>query len=253
MRLGVCQMGKNKLHASILAGGKGTRMHSELPKCAYPFCGKPMISYIINSCKQAHIDDIVVVVGYKSEDLIKCLPDDVRYVKQLEQLGTGHATKCAKELLEGEDGLTLIFPGDMPTIDCETITNLINTHINDGNVLTDITTIFDDPKQYGRIVRENGHIKKIVEFKDCTEEQKKIKEINVALYCIDNKVLFNTLDLINNDNNAHEYYLTDIVEILGKNNKVDAYIAPNDYRLVGINDLDTLKVVEEAYMKYHKD
>ncbi|MBP5407997.1 MAG: NTP transferase domain-containing protein [Bacilli bacterium] len=240
-----------KLHAIILAGGKGTRMHSDMPKCAYPFCGKPMISYIISSCKEAHIDDIIVVVGYKHEELIKCLPNDVRYVLQEEQLGTGHATKCAKKYLENEDGLTLIFPGDMPTIDCETITNLINTHIKDKNVLTDITTIFEDPKQYGRIERENGQIRRIVEFKDCNEEQKKIKEINVALYCIDNKVLFNTLDLIKNDNNAKEYYLTDIVEILGKDNRVDAYIAPNDYRLVGINDLETLKVVEEEYKKHH--
>ena len=240
------------LHAIILAGGKGTRMKSDLPKCAYPFCGKPMISYIIESCKQANIKDIIVVVGYKSEELIKCLPSDVRYVKQEEQLGTGHATLCAAPLLKDEDGLTLIFPGDMPMIDKETIENLIERHIKDNNVLTDVTSIYEDPKAYGRIVRKNGQIEKIVEFKDCNEEQKEIKEINIALYCIDNKILFDNLDKIKNNNNANEYYLTDLVEILAKDYRVDAYIAPDDYRLVGINDVDTLKQVEEAYLKHKK-
>ena len=239
-----------ELHAIILAGGKGTRMHSDMPKCAYPFCGKPMINYIIDSCKQANIEDIIVVVGYKAEELIKCLPDSVRYVTQHEQLGTGHAAMCARDLLEGKDGLTLIFPGDMPLIDKETITNLIETHKRDKNALTDITIILDDPGAYGRIERENGQIKRIVEFKDCNEAQKQIKEINVALYCVDNKLLFDAIDKIGNNNNAKEYYLTDIVEILARDHKVDAYIAPNDYRLLGINDLETLAKVEAEYKKH---
>lgn len=240
----------DNLHAIILAGGKGTRMHSDMPKCAYPFCGKPMINYIIDSCEQSNIKDIIVVVGYKAEELIKCLPSNVKYVTQHEQLGTGHAAMCARELLEGKDGLTLIFPGDMPLIDKETITNLIETHKRDKNALTDITIILDDPAAYGRIVRENDQIKKIVEFKDCTDEQKLIKEINVALYCVDNKLLFDAIDKIKNNNNANEYYLTDIVEILARDHKVDAYIAPNDYRLLGINDLETLAKVEEEYKKH---
>ena len=241
-----------ELHAIILAGGKGTRMHSDLPKCAYPFCGKPMINYIIESCKGANIEDIIVVVGYKAEEIIKCLPKDVKYVFQAEQLGTGHATKCTYPLLKEKEGITLVFPGDMPLIDTETINNLIETHKKEKNVLTDITIILDDPAAYGRIVRKNGQISKIVEFKDCTEEEKKIKEINVALYAIDNKLLFENLDQIQNNNNAGEYYLTDLVEILAKKYKVDAYVAPNDYRLLGINDLETLAKVEKEYLKHKK-
>ena len=240
---------KNKLHAIILAGGKGTRMHSELPKCAYPFCGKPMINYIIDACKEANIEDIIVVVGYKSEILVECLPGDVKWVKQEEQLGTGHACKCAYPLLKDEDGITLVFPGDMPLIDLETINNMINTHVEQQNVLTALTTIYDDPKAYGRIYRENGQIKKIVEFKDCNEDQKKIKEINVALYCVDNKMLFEAIDKISNNNNSNEYYLTDIVEILGKDHRVDAYIAPADYRLNGFNDVESLQAAEKEYLK----
>ncbi len=240
------------LHAIILAGGKGTRMKSELPKCAYPFLGKPMIQYIIESCKQAGINDIVTIVGYKADILKECLPADVKTAVQTEQLGTGHAAKCAEDLLIGKSGLTLIFPGDMPLIEPEQIKGLINEHIKHKNDLTVVTAVIDDAKSYGRIYRENGKIKRIVEFKDCNEEQKKIKEFNVALYCVDNKLLFETLDKINNNNNAAEYYLTDIVEILGENYNVDSYVVPNDYRVQGFNDVESLKIAELEYLNAHK-
>lgn len=241
-----------KLNAIILAAGKGTRMKSDLPKCAYPFCGKPMVSYILESCNEAGIDNIVCVVGYKKEEMIKVLPQKVKVAFQNEQLGTGHATKCAYELLKNEEGLTLIFPGDMPLIESDTIKKLIDNHINNKNALTLVTTILDDPKAYGRIYRENGNVKKIVEFKDCDEEQKKIKEINVALYCLDNQLLFKAIEQIGNSNNANEYYLTDIVEIIGKDKKVDTFVVENDYKLTGINDVDTLKEIEKLYLANQK-
>lgn len=238
-----------KLNAIILAAGKGTRMKSDLPKCAYPFCGKPMVSYILDSCKKAGIDNIVCIVGYKKEEMMKVLPADVKVAYQSEQLGTGHATKCAYDALKDEDGLTLIFPGDMPLIDSQTIKELVENHIQNQNALTVVTTILDDPKSYGRIYRENGNVKKIIEFKDCTEEQKQIKEINVALYCVDNKLLFESLEGISNNNKANEYYLTDIIEIIGKDKKVDTFVVENDYRLTGINDLETLAETEKAYLE----
>lgn len=236
------------LHAIVLAAGKGTRMKTELPKCAYPFCGKPMVNYIIENCLKAGINDIIAVVGYKSEVLIECLPKYVKHVIQEEQLGTGHATKCTEELLKDKDGLTIIFPGDMPLIDAKTINGLIEQHIKDNNVLTVVTTILDNPKSYGRIYRENGKIKRIIEFKDCTEEDKKINEINVGLYCVDNKKLFESLNKVKNNNKANEYYLTDIVEILGNEFNVDSYIVENTYKLTGINDLETLQNTEKCYL-----
>lgn len=238
-----------KLNAIILAAGKGTRMKSDLPKCAYPFCGKPMVNYIIESCKEAGVENIVCIVGYKKDEMIKILPDGVKYAVQEEQLGTGHATKCAYELLKDEEGLTLIFPGDMPLISAETIKALVETHKKNQNALTIVTTILDDPKAYGRIYRENGLVKKIIEFKDCDEEQKLIKEINVALYSIDNKLLFESLKGISNANKANEYYLTDIIEIIGKDKKVDTFVVENDYRLTGINDVETLKEIEKLYLE----
>ena len=236
-------------HAIILAAGKGTRMHTDLPKCAYPFLGKPMVSYIIESLKKAGIKEIITVVGYKKEDLIKCLPNDVKVAVQTEQLGTGHAVMAAKDSLSSLDGITLIFPGDMPLIDCDTINSLVKEHLDKKNALTVVTTVLDDALKYGRIYRENGHIKKIVEFKDCTPEQLEIKEINSGLFCVDTKVLFEALKKVQNHNNQHEYYLTDIVEIIGRDHQVDSVVIKDGFILTGINDLDALAEAEAIYLK----
>ena len=236
-------------HAIILAAGKGTRMHTDLPKCAYPFLGKPMVSYIIESLKKAGIKEIITVVGYKKEDLIKCLPNDVKVAVQTEQLGTGHAVMAAKDSLSSLDGITLIFPGDMPLIDCDTINSLVKEHLDKKNALTVVTTVLDDALKYGRIYRENGHIKKIVEFKDCTPEQLEIKEINSGLFCVDTKILFEALKKVQNHNNQHEYYLTDIVEIIGRDHQVDSVVIKDGFILTGINDLDALAEAEAIYLK----
>lgn len=238
-----------KINAIILAAGRGTRMKSELPKCAYPVCGKPMISYILDACKNANVDDICVVVGHKKEVFEEMLKGTVSFAYQEEQLGTGHAIKCAKEFYQNKEGITLIFPGDMPLIDTDTIKGLIANHLENKNDLTVVTTIVDDPFGYGRIYKENSQIIKIIEEKEATLVEKEIKEINTGLYCINTNLLFSSVDLIKNDNNKGEYYLTDIVEILGKIKKVNSYIVPFDFKLTGINDVMTLKKVEEEYQQ----
>lgn len=235
--------------AIILAAGKGTRMKSELPKCVYPFFGKPMITYIIHSCKKAGIDDICVIVGHKKEIIKNILHDDVEYAYQEEQLGTGNAVKCANEFYSTRTGITLIFPGDMPLVDSKTIEDLINQHIESGNDLTVVTTIVNNPTGYGRIVRKSGQVKKIVEEKDATCSQKDIKEINTGLYCINTELLDETLGKIKNNNAKNEYYLTDIVEILGSTKKVNSFVVDEDFRLTGINDLFTLSQVEKQYQQ----
>lgn len=237
------------INAIILAAGKGTRMKSELPKCAYPICGKPMISYILDACRNANVNDICVIVGHKKEVFEEMLKDTVIFAYQNEQLGTGHAVKCAKDFYQNKNGITLIFPGDMPLIDSNTIKGLIANHLENKNDLTVVTTIVDDPFGYGRIYKENSQIIKIVEEKEANPSEKEIKEINTGLYCINTNLLLSSIEQIKNDNNKGEYYLTDIVEILGKTNKVNSYIVPFDIKLTGINDLDTLSKVEEAYKK----
>ena len=124
-------------NAIILAAGKGTRMKSDLPKCVFPFFGKPMITYIINSCHKAGIEDICVVVGHKKEEIMKILNNTVEYACQEEQLGTGHAVLCAKDFYSNKDGVTLIFPGDMPLIDYHTINDLVNQQKADKKAVED--------------------------------------------------------------------------------------------------------------------
>lgn len=238
------------INAIILAAGKGTRMKSELPKCAYPLCGKPMIEYIVDSCKKANVNDICVVVGHKKEIIKEILKNKVIYAYQEQQLGTGHAIKCAKEFYQNKDGITLIFPGDMPLITSDIIEDLINTHLTNKNDLTVVTTIVDNPYSYGRIYKKNNQIVKIIEEKEATDEEKKINEINTGLYCINTQLLNNTLDEIKNKNTKGEYYLTDIIEILSSTNKVSSYIVESTFKIVGINDLGTLKDVEEEYKQY---
>ena len=238
-------------NAIILAAGKGTRMLSELPKCAYPFYGKPMIVYIINMCKKIQIDDICVVVGHKKESIENLLQDKVKYAYQKEQLGTANAVLAAKDFLEKHnEGITLIFPGDMPLIDGDVINNLIREHIENNNDLTILTTQIKNPTGYGRIIRQDGQIIKIIEEKDADDSVKAINEINTGLYCITTNLLEKALSKVDNNNNKGEHYLTDIVKILSGDKKVNAYLTEYDFKLTGINDLYTLSLVEKEYQKY---
>ena len=238
-------------NAIILAAGKGTRMLSELPKCAYPFYCKPMIVYIINMCKKIQIDDICVVVGHKKESIENLLQDKVKYAYQKEQLGTANAVLAAKDFLEKHnEGITLIFPGDMPLIDGDVINNLIREHIENNNDLTILTTQIKNPTGYGRIIRQDGQIIKIIEEKDADDSVKAINEINTGLYCITTNLLEKALSKVDNNNNKGEYYLTDIVKILSGDKKVKAYLTEYDFKLTGINDLYTLSLVEKEYQKY---
>lgn len=240
-------------YAMILAAGKGTRMHSELPKCAYPFCNKPMIVWIVEGLKKASINDIVVVVGYKKEQIKEVLKDSVTYSEQVEQKGTGDAAKCTKEYFKDKEGICIILPGDAPLVDDVIINSLINTHATNHNALTIVSMIVNSDSYYGRIYREKGQVKRIIEAKDCTEEQLKIREVNSGLYCVDIKLLFDALDKINDNNKSHEYYLTDIIDIIGKNHKVDTYVVEEkeSYKLIGINDIENLKRAEEIFKVHH--
>ena len=182
----------------ILAAGKGTRMKSELPKCACPILGKPMIKYLVDACIDAGIDNIIVVVGYKKEIIKEVLKDypNIYYAYQEEQLGTGHACMVTKELLSSVNGTTVIVPGDMPLVGKDNLINILNYHEENNLAMTILSSIFDNPFSYGRIVRNsNNNVTAIVEEKECTKEQKLIKEINTGLYAVDNKTLFESLKL----------------------------------------------------------
>lgn len=221
--------------AIVLAAGKGTRMKSALNKVMHPVSNKPMIGHIISSLKKCDVENIVVVVGHGAESVKEYLKDSVQYALQEPQLGTGHAVMQA-EAIKDLDGDTIILCGDGPLIQPETIERALEA--NRDSALTVLTSVLKDGEKYGRIVRdENGHVEKIVEAKDCSNEELEIKEINTGIFCFKNKLLFEGLKEIKNDNVQNEYYLTDLVEIFNKKGYiVNAMIVEDPEETMGVND-----------------
>lgn len=225
----------------ILAAGLGTRMNQELPKCVCLLKNKPMIKYLVETCEQLNPEEIIIVVGYKKEKVMEVIGDNVTYIHQPKQLGTADALKCCHSYLSSYEGELLIIPGDTPLVPLEVLQMFIKRH--QKRTLTILTTKVENPSGLGRIKRDrDNNILKIIEEDEISDEDRKITEVNTGIYLINSKILFNNLDKIDNNNNKQEYYLTDIVEKI--NGKKDAYMVDFDYRLQGINDLQTLKRVE---------
>ena len=234
-----------KNYAIILAAGKGTRMKTELPKCAFPILKKPMIEYILEHVEKSVIDETTLVVGHKKEVFTSMIGDSVEYCYQEQQLGTGHAVKVCEDIMGQKSGNTIILLGDMPLVDYKVMNLVIEQHEKSGNDLTVVTTDYDNPKGYGRIIRnENGNISRIIEHRDCTDEQKRIKEVNTGIYVVDNKMLFEAVNKIQINERKGEYYLTDIVEIIRKDGLVGAFKLWDNEKVMGINDLYTVSIAE---------
>jgi len=235
-----------KNYAIVLAAGKGTRMRTELPKCAYPILKKPMIECILEAIEESVIEETTLVVGHQKEIFYDMLEDRVQFVTQEEQLGTGHAVLMAKDILADKEGTTIIMLGDMPLVDKKVIDKMFRYHNDRNNDLTVLTASFDNPKGYGRIVRnEDGIIESIVEQNDCTREQKLIKEVNTGIYVVDNKLLFEAVDKIKVNDKKNEYYLTDIIEIMQSNYRVGTFELWDTQKVMGINDLYSVSIAEK--------
>ncbi len=234
--------------AIILAGGKGTRMKSDRPKCLIPLLGKPMISYLIKTLKDMDIDKIYVVVSYKKEMVKENIKERVIFVEQRKPLGTADAVKSCKKEIENMNDNILILAADMPLIKKEVLLELIKKHIVNNNDLTVLSTTIDNPSGLGRIIRKNNKVIKIVEEKELSKKEN-TNEVNTSVYCIKSKVLINNIDRITNHNQSKEYYFTDIVEILSEDYKIDVYNTHYTYHLQGINDFKTLKELENKMVE----
>ena len=233
--------------ALVLAAGQGKRIKSDLPKVLHKVCGKEMVKHVIDSIRKSGIDDVNVIVG-KGAELVKERTSDrnVSYSLQEEQLGTGHAVKCAEDFLKDKKGVVAVFAGDTPLIKQSTIEKLFNEHIENKNAATVLTSMVEDPTGYGRIVRDsNNEVLKIVEHKDCNEEELKIKEMNTAIYCFDIELLVSSLSKINNNNNQGEYYLTDVIEILKSEGKKIGAVITEFEETIGVNSRVQLAEAEE--------
>lgn len=236
--------------AIILAAGQGTRIKSKLPKVLHKACGKEMVNHVIDTMRLANIEDVNVIIG-KGAELVKesTASRKVSYSLQEEQLGTGHAVKCAKEFLQGKSGVVAIFTGDAPLIKEETVIKLIDTHINENNFATLLTSVIENPTGYGRIIRNNDEVEKIVEHKDCSKDELNVKEINAGMYCFDIESLLESLEKLSNDNAQGEYYLTDVIGILKSENKKVGAMITDFEETIGVNSRAELAVVESILRK----
>lgn len=225
-------------NAVILAGGQGKRMKADIPKPMFKVLGEPMLEWVIKACEGAAIENICIVKGYRAEMIDEYLGGKYETVLQSERLGTGHAVMQAMPFLKkNSGGNTLVLYGDAPLIDPETIKNALKMHESEGNSITVVTAVLDDPTGYGRIVRGENGISSIVEEKDASISQKEIKEINSGVYWFRTDDLMEYLGELTTDNSQGEYYLTDSVFIaLGKGRRVNAYASDNPNAALGAND-----------------
>lgn len=231
--------------ALILAAGQGKRIKSDLPKVLHKVCGKEMVNHVIDTLRKANVEDINVIVG-KGAELVKTntVSRNVSYSLQAEQLGTGHAVKCAIDFLKGKKGTVAVFCGDAPLITEETINRLFEEHISNQNSATLLSSILDDATGYGRIIREGNEVVKIVEHKDCNEEELKVTEMNAGIYCFEIEKLIECLDKLSNNNSQGEYYLTDVIGILKEEGQKVGAVVIDFEETIGVNSRVQLAQVE---------
>ena len=239
---------KNDIMAIVLAAGKGTRMKSKKSKLVQKIYGKEIVKRAVENAVKAGVKDVVAVVGYMKEEVMAVLGEDVKYAVQEEMLGTGHAVMQAAKYLEGKKGKVLVLNGDVPLLRPETLNRLVKKSIENKESATLLTAIYNNPKGYGRIVRdEGGNIEAIVEEKDTTDEQKEIKEINAGIYCFDIEALLDALKEITPNNAQGEYYITDVIGIMNaKGLKTGAVIVEDNVEILGVNDRIQLELLTKA-------
>ena len=235
--------------AVILAAGEGTRMESELPKVLHKLCGKTMIGHVLDEL-QPVADGMIVIIGHKAEEVRKSLGEEYTFAYQLQQRGTGHAVAQALELIP-EKGEVLIVCGDTPLLTSQIFENLLAFHREEGCAAAVLTADLEEPFGYGRIIRdETGKVIKIIEEKDASPRERKVKEINTGTYCVQGPLLKEALTLISNDNVKGEYYLTDLVEILNRRrHKVAAFKIDDFFLARGINNRVQLAEAESVLRK----
>lgn len=241
----------NNVKAVILAGGKGTRMKSELPKVLHKVYDRCIIDYVYDSCKQAGIDDISIIVGHKYEQVVEHIGEkNAKFFIQKEQLGTGHAVMQAKDNINDND-LVIVINGDMPLISAFTIKSFLSL-LQLGNFDGALASaVFDKiPSNYGRIVRDNeGSFSKVVEQKDCNEDELGIEEVNIGLYCFKGKYLKESFSKLNNNNAQKEYYITDIpYYIMNAGGRVGVYMIQDSDETQGINSRSDLSIVTKTLL-----
>jgi UDP-N-acetylglucosamine diphosphorylase/glucosamine-1-phosphate N-acetyltransferase len=219
----------------ILGAGLGTRMKSDKAKVLHEILQRPMVLYVIETARRVAGNNVILVIGHQAEKVRRAVSKeaDIIFALQTEQLGTGHAVLCALPYIPSRVGEVIILCGDVPLL-------------NAGRDVSLLAVEIENPKGYGRLlINENRELTGIVEESDATEEQKKVKLINTGIYCIKKEFLFDSIKKIKSDNAKGEFYLTDIVEIGYRNNKVMGVLVGDDWKeTVGVNTVQELQTAE---------
>jgi bifunctional UDP-N-acetylglucosamine pyrophosphorylase/glucosamine-1-phosphate N-acetyltransferase len=246
--------------AIVLAAGEGTRMRSSRPKPLHKICGRPMVLHVLHALERVEPDRTVVVVGHGAERVTKTVQDlapgwaNVVFVEQATQRGTGDAAATGLTAFPGDehddpDGVVVILPGDAPLLRAETVDELVATHIAQGNAVTMLTSVMDDPTGYGRVVRApskhaDGRVLRIVEQRDATPDELAITEVCTSMYAFRRELLGPALRRLSPDNSQGEYYLTDVIEALASmGHHIGAIHAPEE-ETRGVNDRWQLALAE---------
>jgi bifunctional UDP-N-acetylglucosamine pyrophosphorylase / glucosamine-1-phosphate N-acetyltransferase len=237
-------MAGRNLDIIILAAGLGTRMKSSTIKILHRAAGRPVIDYVLDLAAGLSDQPPVMVIGHQRDEVKKAIGERARYAIQDQQLGTGHAVLQAADSVKAKR--VLILYGDVPLTRPETLSQLVDEHERSGNALTLLTMKLDDPAKYGRIVRDaNGSVMKIVEAKDASADEKRIKEVNAGIYVFETDHLFDNLRKLSMSNAQGEYYLTDLLAVIrNAGHRVGAVIVDDPVEALGVNSRADLAIVE---------
>lgn len=239
----------------ILAAGRGIRMNSFIPKVLHSVGGRPMLLHVLETARSLQPEKIVVIAGDDHKKVKSVLEDeDVIMVHQKQRLGTGHAVLQAREEFDGFEGCLLVLSGDVPLLSQMSLDKLLARHYVSDAAATVLTTIFDNPTGYGRVIRNGqANLGRIVEEKDCSDELRTIKEINAGVYVFDAELLLKYLPEVKNDNAQQEYYLPDVLPILISSGRRVAIDRMSDSReFAGVNTREQLVEANRIYRELYE-
>ena len=241
----------SNLSIVIMAAGRGTRMNSDLPKVLHKLSGETLLNHVISTSLELSPKRIVVVVGHEAQMVRDSVPDkNILFSIQREQKGTGHAVMQTSEHLENFDGNTLVLSGDVPLIKKHTLLSLIQRQESNGYDASMLTAQIDNPTGYGRVIRDqNNNLEKVREHKDCDSKQLEINEINSGIYVFDNKLLFNLLPRLQNNNAQSEYYLPDVLTLIVQSRGNIGLEKTNNFiEIQGVNTMEQLLNLGENHL-----
>ncbi len=243
-----------ELAVIIMAAGKGTRMKNpDIAKVMYEVAGKPMIAHVVDLSKKLRPSRIIVIVGWQRNSVVNyftATENNIEFVDQLQQLGTGHAIMQTESYLANFEGDVIILSGDVPLLTKQTLVRLLEHHNESRASATIVSAEISNPTGYGRIIRSSdGSVIKIVEQKDASADELSVREINSGIYLFDKVKLFDALKHIKPINAQGEYYLTDVFENFWKNGwKVSALKTSDSNEIIGINDLTQLEYARKLFI-----